>query len=435
MDNSLAKLLACVEPKIANIGMKRMEVKSLSEVYKTITEIVECGNRSYLEILDYYDQDFIIRSLKLNDKDADNLITKYKTTKYLLENQDKDLEELPQYKEATEFMEFLKTYLNELCERIKKEYETKSDSLNELELLNKYYLVLKNDSIFVQDADEFLVFFDKIELNLEDRLKILIHVNKSNIKNYSQSLEPVSLFTNEINIPEVKRLLDENIHLIDDNLILTDYNDNIIVDGKVNNDVIFENKKYLINKISRLFKTFEYDAIARYYNDYKTLLNYEEEFTKQELNKSLDKDKKLVFLMRNAKSLVREYIETCNPVYQGPIFKNLIDIEQSEDYVMPDYCYNGTYLYVKKEFIVKTVYTYLDNGSALVLGILDKKMSLRGFLYKNGDLIDDILRNKEKIQMNDTERNLLLKDLTIDDLVMTIDLNTLDVKMEDKNAR
>ena len=169
--------------------------------------------------------------------------------------------------------------------------------------------------------------------------------------------------------------------------------------------------------------------------DYKTLLNYEEEFTKQELNKSLDKDKKLVFLMRNAKSLVREYIETCNPVYQGPIFKNLIDIEQSEDYVMPDYCYNGTYLYVKKEFIVKTVYTYLDNGSALVLGILDKKMSLRGFLYKNGDLIDDILRNKEKIQMNDTERNLLLKDLTIDDLVMTIDLNTLDVKMEDKNAR
>ena len=62
-------------------------------------------------------------------------------------------------------------------------------------------------------------------------------------------------------------------------------------------------------------------------------------------------------------------------------------------------------------------------------------MNLRGFLYKNGDLIDDILRNKERIKMSNEERNLLLKDLTIDDLVMSIDLNTLDVKMEEKNAR
>ena len=150
---------------------------------------------------------------------------------------------------------------------------------------------------------------------------------------------------------------------------------------------------------------------------------------------NLDNIPKLVFLERKDKSLVREYIETCNPVYQGPIFKNLIDLENLKDYTLPDYRYNGTYLYIKKEFIVKTVYTYLDNGSILVLGVLDKRMNLKGFLYKNGDLIDDILRNKEKIKMNDDERNLLLKDLTIDDLVMSIDLNTLDVKMEEKNAR
>ncbi len=434
MDNSLAKLLACIEPKIANIGDARVEVKSLNEVLKTISEIVELGKNSYLEILDYYDQDFIIRSLKLC-QNSDNLISKYKSTKYLLENQNEDIGELPQFKEATKFMQDLINYLSDLCLSIKNEYQEKSSNLQELELFNKYYLVLKTDSIFVTDADEFILFLEKLNLTLDDRLNILIHVNRCNIKNYSQSLEPSDLFTNEINIPEIKKLLDDNIHLIDDNLILTDYNDNIIVNGKVDRDVIFENKKYLINKIARLFRTFEYDNIAKYYNDYKTLVDYDNEFDKQELHMSLDNIPKLVFLERNNKSLVREYIETCNPVYQGPIFKNLIDLEQKEDYVLPDYCYNGTYLYIKKEFIVKTVYTYLDNGSILILGILDKRMNLRGFLYKNGDLIDDILRNKERIKMSNEERNLLLKDLTIDDLVMSIDLNTLDVKMEEKNAR
>ena len=184
MNNSLAKLLAYIEPKIANIGDARIEVKSLSEVLKTILEIVELGRHSYLEILDYYDQDFIIRSLKLCGNNSDNLISKYKSTKYLLENQNKDIVELPQFKDATKFIENLINYLNDLSLRIKSEYQEKSDNLKELELFNKYYLVLKSSSIFIVDADEFLLFLEKLNLSLEDRLKILIYANKCNIKKY-----------------------------------------------------------------------------------------------------------------------------------------------------------------------------------------------------------------------------------------------------------
>ena len=71
----------------------------------------------------------------------------------------------------------------------------------------------------------------------------------------------------------------------------------------------------------------------------------------------------------------------------------------------------------------------------LILGVIDKKINLKTYLYKNRDILGEVLREKDKINIDNHERDLLLKDLTIDDLVMTIDLNTLDIKMEEKNAR
>ena len=431
MNNSLAKLLACIEPKITNIGENRVELKSLNEVLKTMTELVELSKTSYLEILDYYDQDFIIRCLRLYNEETD-IISKYKTSKYLLENQDNNMKDMPQYQEALRFMEFLINYLNELWLKIKDEYNSKSESLKIQELFNKYYLILKNENVFINDVDEFLDFLNNLDLSLEDRFQILLYVNKCNIKNYSID-DNEDMFVNDINFTDVKSLLEENSYLINKDYDFNFIEEDIIKDNKIDYDFIDRKKKYLLNKISKLFKTFEYDEITKYYKEYKSLIDYLDEFKKQELSFKLDK--KLVFVMNKDKSLVREYIENCNPIYQGPIFKNLLDIEKDNEYKIPDYCYNGNYIYIKPEFVVKTIYTYLENGLVLILGVIDKKINLKTYLYKNRDILGEVLREKDKINIDNHERDLLLKDLTIDDLVMTIDLNTLDIKMEDKNAR
>ena len=434
MNNSLAKLLAYIEPKIANIGENRVEIKSLSEVLKTITEIVELGKKSYLEILDYYDQDFIIRCLKIYNETNDDLISKYKSCKYLLENQDNNMKELPQYQDAIKYMDFLINYLNELWQKVTEEYNLKSDNLKNQELLNKYYLILKSDNVFIKDALEFIDFLNKVEFTLEERYEILLYVNRCNIKNYSMNTDSKDMFVNDINFAEVKALLEKNAYLIDKNMSLNFKEENIIQDGKINQEYIFNKKKYLLNKIYQLFETFEYDEITKYYKEYKTLDDYEEEFKKQDVSFELNRDKKLIFVMENGKSLVRKYLEECNPIYQGPIYKNLLDIESDREYKIPDYYYNDTYLYIKPEFVVKTVYTYLKNGYILVLGVIDRKTPLKTYLYKNRDILE-VLREKDNLEINDSERDLLLKDLKIDDLVMTIDLNTLDVKMEEENAR
>ena len=118
MNDSLARLLEYIEPKISNIPNDRVEVKTLKDVYETIKEIVELGDNSYLNILDFYDQDFIIKTIKIGPDNIKNTIDNYESSKYLLKSPNQDLKELPQYKQAILYMETLFKYLYNLYKEI-----------------------------------------------------------------------------------------------------------------------------------------------------------------------------------------------------------------------------------------------------------------------------------------------------------------------------
>lgn len=102
---------------------------------------------------------------------------------------------------------------------------------------------------------------------------------------------------------------------------------------------------------------------------------------------------------------------------------------------MPCFYYLDTYLYIKDEFVVKTVYTYLENGYILILGVLKFPESLESFLDKNKELLKKTFKNINRKVFDERERDLLLQNIKTEDLIPLIDLNTLDIKMEDKDAR
>ena len=435
MNDSVLRLLANIEPRISKIQENRIEIKSLSEVYKTISEIIELGKNSYSEILDHYDQEFIIRCIKIHGRNTKNLINKYKTSRYLLKNRDKNMQELPQFKDSILYMESLFKYLYSLYEKIKEEYTVKSDNLKTEEILSKYYLLLKKESIFIEDAEEFLTFLDLAEIDLKDRYDILVFINNCNVKVINKGSSLDKILANNINLNQIKDMLEDNRNLIDNTLKLEKVNENIIKDGKLNQNVLLKKRKYLINKISRTFEEAEYDGLLKYYLEYQKLLGYEKEFRKQKASFKLEDTKKLIFMEDNGESLVKHYLDTTSIEYKSPILKNLLDIESERDLQIPDYPYNGTYLYIKKEFVVKTVYTYLDNGYVLVLGVMDKGENLKTFLNKNDKLITRTLLNRNKLSLDNTERDNILRNIKPEDLVLTIDLNTLDIEMEDKDAR
>ena len=433
MNDSLAKLLAYIEPIILNIHDNRIEVKALKSVYDSIKELIELGKNSYLDILEYYDQDFIVKAIKIKSSNVENnWISKYETSKYLLKNQNSNLKDLPQYKEAIQFMETLFTYLCNLYQEISLEYESKNDNLQQQELFNKYYILFRKNNIFITDIWEFLTFLDLTKISLEEKLDILIFVNKCNIKNYITTND--IMLTNDIKLSDITNLLNSNQQFFQENFL-----DNLNLENfdlkDLNENSISLRKSYLINKIKTLYDNQKYEEIIDYYLQFKKLVRYELELIKQKEVFSDKVDKKLVFLMQDGKSLVRTYLETCDLKYRSCILKNLLDLEQKTDIKMPSLSYFDVYLYIKDEFVVKTVYTYLENGYILILGVLDVSKSLESFLDKNKELLKKTFKNINKKVFNERERDLLLQDIKAEDLIPLIDLNTLDIKMEDKDAR
>ena len=426
-DNSLKELLTLVKPKIRSIEEHRIECSSLKSVFETIQELVELGEKSYKEILSFYDQEFILRAIKIGNSNAKKLIEKYESSKYLLQSDDDKLAELPQVKDSIVFMEQLYKYLSGLYEKIKLDYESKSEKLIVEELLNKYYHLLNKENVFIKDIDEFLEFLDLNELDIRSRLNILIAINKSNIKNYVTTND-IDI-GNKVNLSKITKLLNNNKDLITNdynqevgNLSLGEYLQNNIND--LENSLNLR-KIYLINKINELYQNKKYNEIIKLYKEYDEVEKLEIEFDKQNKGST-----KIVFLLKNNKSLVRDYLEKTSSKYKGCVLKNLLDLETKGDLDLPKMCYNNQYIYVKDDFVVKTVYTYIDKY-ILVLGVLDVKEKLDDFIKKNEYLLAEVLDNQDKIKFNEQERNLILKDIKLEDLVLSIDLDTLDVKVEE----
>ena len=430
MNNNLQKLLEVIEPKIHDIEENRIETSSLKKVNETMQELVEYGD-NYNGILDFYDQEFIMKAIKIGNSNSDELIDRYNVAKYLLKNKSQDLQDMPQFRESIDFMNQLYQYLDGLNEKIKIDYESKLQRLKIQELLNKYYNILNKENIFIRDIDEFLTFLDANNLDINTRLDILIYLNKCNIKNYITTND--IKINNNINLSNITNLLDKNKELINKkcNIENDNYNLDDYLKDNLNNieNAIEDRKAYLINKINNLYEFKLYSDTSPYYNEFMKLSNIE-----KEINKQKNSTRKLYFLFKNDKSLVRDYLDKTNIKYQSCIRKNLIDLETINALYLPKLCYNDICIYLKDDFVVKTIFTFIDDY-ILVLGILDKGEMLEAFLKKNEYLLENIINNKDKINKNMNERDLILKDIKLEDLVLSIDLDTLDIDMEDKNGR
>lgn len=427
MNDSLKKLLTYIEPKILNIQDKRVEILSLGDSYKTLKEIVDLGQNSYRDILEFYDQDFIIRCIKISNDNYINNLELYKSSKYLLRKNDSNLLELPQYKQAISYMERLFTYLIDLYHQTKLDYDNLKEELEKLEILNKYYLLFTKENFFVDDIEEFILFMQLVDIPEIDKLNLLILVSKFNVKTYTLTNDVI--IAPDIYLSDIKSILQNNQEKLDNNLV--NYN-NLELDNKIlflesGEKSLIEKEKYLITKINNLYKQKEYNKISKYYNSYLEIEDYLNEFEKQKVKYSDNYYKNIIFTKKEDKLLIDDYLTKCSTKYKSCIYKNLLDIETNKELVLPDYKYKDYYFYLKKEFIVKTIYMFLDNGNVLIIGVIDKNADLEKYLEDNFEYIKKTLKLVSKYA-NNLERDIFLKNIKVEDLVLTIDLDTLDME-------
>ena len=427
MNDSLKKLLTYIEPKILNIQDKRVEILSLGDSYKTLKEIVDLGQNSYRDILEFYDQDFIIRCIKISNDNYINNLDLYKSSKYLLRKNDSNLLELPQYKQAISYMERLFTYLIDLYHQTKLDYDNLKEELEKLEILNKYYLLFTKENFFVDDIEEFILFMQLVDIPKIDKLNLLILVSKFNVKTYTLTNDVI--IAPDIYLSDIKSILQNNQEKLDNNLV---NDNNLELDNKIlflesGEKSLIEKEKYLITKINNLYKQKEYNKISKYYNSYLEIEDYLNEFEKQKVKYSDNYYKNIIFTKKEDKLLIDDYLTKCSTKYKSCIYKNLLDIETNKELVLPDYKYKDYYFYLKKEFIVKTIYMFLDNGNVLIIGAIHKNVDLEKYLEDNFEYIKKTLKLVSKY-VNNLERDIFLKNIKVEDLVLTIDLDTLDME-------
>lgn len=428
MNDSLVKLLAYIEPKILDIQDKRKELLDLESSYKVLKEIIDLGENSYHDIINFYDQNFILNCIKTSNDTYLNNLDLYKSSKYLLKSNNQDLLELPQYKEAINYIEKLFTYLIELYNLTKKKYEDLKEKLEQLEILNKYYLIFSKNNIEINDIDEFLLFLQLVDISLNDKLNVLIQVVKFNVRTYTLTND--ILLTCDIYLSNIIDTLEKEKDKIDNSLLDSySFDDKIIFDDE--NNLILR-QKYLITKLSSLYNANNYDELPSCYLLYLEVTDYLKEIEKQKVRYNKTYSKNLIFVRTEKDLLINNYLRKCLTKYRACVYKNLLDIESSNTYVLPDYKYNDKYFYLKKEFIVKVIYMYLDNGNVLIVGVLDKDRNIEEYISKNMVYIMSTIKNIEKLK-DKKDRDLLLKDIKEEDLVLTIDLDTLD--MEENYAR
>ena len=428
MNDSLVKLLAYIEPKILDIQDKRKELLDLESSYKVLKEIIDLGENSYQDIINFYDQNFILNCIKTSNDTYLNNLDLYKSSKYLLKSNTQTLLELPQYKEAINYIEKLFTYLIELYNLTKKKYDDLKEELEQLEILNKYYLIFSKNNIEINDIDEFLLFLQLVDIPLSDKLNVLIKVVKFNVRTYTLTND--ILLTSDIYLSNIVDTLEKEKDKIDNSLLDSySFADKIIFDDE---NSLTLRQKYLVTKLSSLYNDNNYDELPSCYLLYLEVTDYLKEIEKQKVRYSKTYSKNLIFVRTENDLLINNYLRKCLTKYRACVYKNLLDIESSNTYVLPDYKYNDKYFYLKKEFIIKVIYMYLDDGNVLIVGVLDKDGNIEEYISKNMVYIMSTIKNIEKLK-DKKDRDLLLKDIKEEDLVLTIDLDTLD--MEENYAR
>ena len=128
----------------------------------------------------YADQDLITNNLfKVNSN-----IDDYRASCYLLNSENENVKQLPQYEKAhnliSDIVEYFKLYKAELIVETAEEEK----QCREKEMDKKYYDIFSNSEPFVDDVEEFNTFVEKLDLSSEDIINLLVFTLENNVSRY-----------------------------------------------------------------------------------------------------------------------------------------------------------------------------------------------------------------------------------------------------------
>lgn len=179
MNNSVNLLVGVLEPLISDLDEKKKLLKEKKELLENVSKLLEYTKNNVDMLGSYDDQNIIIDNLEKINTDKDE----YQASCYLLKSENNNIRSLPQYKKAynliCDIVEYFKLYKSELIV----ETENLEDKCSKKEIEKKYCDILKEETPYIENVDEFKDLLTNQAIPNKDKIEILIYViNKNKLK-------------------------------------------------------------------------------------------------------------------------------------------------------------------------------------------------------------------------------------------------------------
>lgn len=180
MNDIVDRLLGLLKPTINDLDTKKEELLIKSKTLDEISEMLDYIKDDVTMMSKYKNQNLIIDNLD----DIKSTEKEYKACCYLLDCEEQDIKSLPQYLEASNYIERFIHYFKKRKEELMLQVSELKDICDNKELNKKYYEILSNDNSMVNDVTEFRKFLDNQQLYDEEKVDLLVYILKKNVNSY-----------------------------------------------------------------------------------------------------------------------------------------------------------------------------------------------------------------------------------------------------------
>lgn len=287
MCDYIRRLLTCLEPIIIDLDSRKEELDNLKQELDNVRDFLHYVENDIKKIGKYTNQKFIHDNL--TNLDSEN--SEYQAMIYLAESNSPNIQKMPQYQSAINYLKNLLEYFDISEKSFSKIFKELSDEYYYKSTAKKYYDLFQSDDTYIQDYDEFIEFFMTIDIDVKDRIDILSYVIKSNVNYYKNN-------TNEnLEVDRRQELMKIQEIIHDNKSLLSDKYDNFLdgvnkrVDLTLNmkkivneellekidiNNLILAKIIYLIKKITQNYKACEFGLVSKYIKEYDETINIKE---------------------------------------------------------------------------------------------------------------------------------------------------------------
>lgn len=182
INDYVKKMTTSLEPLIADLDEKHEELNSKKDYCERVSRFLAYTNGDVNLVGIYADQELIIDKLNSISSSKEN----YKASCYLLKSSDDSVKNLPQYKEANDYiLGLINSFKNDKNDLLI-DIQNLEKICREKEIEKKYYDIFTNEKPFIEDVLEYRDFIDKHVINDEEKINLLIYTINNNVINYKE---------------------------------------------------------------------------------------------------------------------------------------------------------------------------------------------------------------------------------------------------------